>query len=370
MFTMKAFKYVIQFWFSFLMVIVVVPVFSLIYAGRIPFPGILLDMLTGFIAGNVIVNVIGLFLPVQKLAERFVGLFNAKTGTFAYNLLATFVYVSIYVVIFGCLYTALAIGFPPYYFPVVLKGMPLSFAVCYVVGVAINPIALKLSFWTCGGSAEKSCLWKVKMKKMIKLLPLFGAAGVVFYFLHVLLGTLFYPGYDSAAQAISDLTASNSPSKNIAMPFTVMYGVFTVIFAAYFLVYFKQKINKCVTFGAGVFCAMTIVSFLGYTFFPLSESGYAGTFQDKMHLVVTIVVVLFTIMALISFVIGFFKTEKLKYLAIISLCTFLLLLTGSMLMNILPQAYFGIAERINVFSIVIYTGILSFWMDQYLKKTP
>jgi hypothetical protein len=138
------------------MVIVVVPAFSFIYTGRIPFPGILLDMLKGFIAGNVIVNVIGLLLPVQKLAEKFAGLFNAKIGTFAYNLLATFIYVSIYVVVFGFLYTALAIGFPAYYFMVVLKGMPLSFAVCYVVGVAINPIALKLSFWTCSKSTEKS----------------------------------------------------------------------------------------------------------------------------------------------------------------------------------------------------------------------
>jgi len=68
------------------------------------------------------------------------------------------------------------------------------------------------------------------MKKFIKLLPLSGAAGVVFYFLHVFLGALFYTGYNPMAQAISDLTASNSPSKNIAMPFTILYGIFTVIF--------------------------------------------------------------------------------------------------------------------------------------------
>ena len=154
LFTMKAFKYVIQFWFSFLMIIIVAPAFSLIYTGSVPFPGILLEMLKGFIAGNIIVNIIGLLLPIQKLAEKFAGLFKVKTGTFAYNLLTTFVYVSFYVVIFGVLYTALAVGFPPYFLLVVLKGMPLSFAVCYVVGVAINPIALKLSFWTCSKNTE------------------------------------------------------------------------------------------------------------------------------------------------------------------------------------------------------------------------
>jgi len=153
-FTMKAFKYVIQFWFSFLMIIIVVPAFSLIYTGRITFPGVLLDILKGFIAGNVIVYVIGLLLPIQKLAEKFAGLFNAKIGTFAHNLLTTFIYVSFYVVIFGFLYTALAIGFPPYFLIVVLKGIPLGFAVCYVAGVAVNPIALKLSFWICSKKGE------------------------------------------------------------------------------------------------------------------------------------------------------------------------------------------------------------------------
>jgi len=155
MFTMKAFKYVIQFWFSFLMIIIVAPAFSLIYTGRVPFPGVLLDILKGFVAGNIIVSVIGLLVPLQKLAEKFAGLFDAKIGTFAYNLLTTFIYVSFYVVIFGFLYTALAIGFPPYFLIVVLKGIPLSFAVCYAAGVAVNPLALKLSFWTCSKSAEK-----------------------------------------------------------------------------------------------------------------------------------------------------------------------------------------------------------------------
>ena len=207
----------------------------------------------------------------------------------------------------------------------------------------------------------------MKSKKPAEIFSLFGLIGVFFYFLHIILGTFFYEGYNPMAQAISDLTASNSPSKNIAGFFSMIYGIFTIIFSICFFTYFKQKINRCVTFGAGFFCIMTIVSFLGYTLFPLSEPGYAGTFQDIMHMVVTIMVVLFTIIALILFIIGFFRTKKLKYLGIISLCSFLILLAGSMLMNLLPKDYFGISERINVYSIVIYTGILSFWMHKYKK---
>ena len=206
------------------------------------------------------------------------------------------------------------------------------------------------------------------MKKLIKLLPLFGVAGVLFYFLHVLLGVLFYEGYNPMAQAISDLTSEDSPSKNIARPLSMIYGIFTIIFTTYFFIYFRQKINKYVTIGSGLFCIMTFVSFFGYTFFPLTESGYAGTFQDIMHIVVTAFVVIFTIISLILFIIGFLKTEKIKYLGIISFFTFLFLLAGVILLNIIPKGYFGIAERINVYSIVVYTGILSLWMYIYLKN--
>jgi hypothetical membrane protein len=198
----------------------------------------------------------------------------------------------------------------------------------------------------------------------IKVLSLFGVMGVIFYFLHVFLGTIFYEGYNSFEQAISDLTASDSPSKNIASTFSFIYGIFTVIFSIVFFVWIRGRLNKIVTAGSCFFCIMTIISW-GYFFFPLSEAGYAGTLQDKMHVVVTVFVVVFTIIAIILFSIGFLKTKKYIYLGIISLCAFLLLMTGAILLNILPKEYFGLAERINVFTTVLYTGILSLWMHKY-----
>jgi hypothetical protein len=111
---------------------------------------------------------------------------------------------------------------------------------------------------------------------------------------------------------------------------------------------------------------MNIISFFGYTFFPLSESGYAGTFQDKMHLIVTVFVVLSTIISLVFFSIGFLKTKEHKRLGIISVSALLILMAGAMLINIMPKEYFGVAERINVYSIILYTGILSLWMKKYI----
>ena len=204
--------------------------------------------------------------------------------------------------------------------------------------------------------------------KIAKLIPLLGIFSVIFYFLHVILGEIFYDGYNPLAQAISDLTASNSPSKNIARLFSMLYGVCAVSFSIGFFVCIKNKINKAVTVSAFIFCLMNTVSFFGYTFFPLSESGYADTFQDKMHIVVTVLVVLLTIASLVLYSIGFFRTKEHKRLGIISITTLLLLMAGAMLINTMPKEYFGVAERINVYSIILYTGILSLWMRKYIDK--
>jgi len=200
--------------------------------------------------------------------------------------------------------------------------------------------------------------------KTVKLIPLFGIFSIIMYFLHIFLGEIFYEGYNPLAQAISDLTASNSPSKIIAKIFSTLYGICAVTFSVGFFVCLKNKINKVLTVSSFIFCVMNTISFLGYTFFPLSESGYAGTFQDKMHIIVTVLVVFLTISSLVLFSIGFFRVKRYKWLSVISICTLFILMAGAMLINIVPHEYFGIAERINVYSVIIYTGILSLWMKK------
>jgi len=208
----------------------------------------------------------------------------------------------------------------------------------------------------------------MKKSSIVEVISLFGIFAVIFYFLHIIFGTIFYKGYNSLAQAISDLTADDSPSNIVARVFSTLYGILSVMFSIGFLLYFKGKINKIVTVALYVFCSMNIISFFGYALFPLSEAGYAGTFRDIMHIIVTVFVVLLTIVSIIFFGIGFFRTKQYRYLGIISLCILMLLITGAILINVLPEEYFGLAQRINVYSTVIYTGILSLWMYRYLVK--
>jgi hypothetical protein len=53
---------------------------------------------------------------------------------------------------------------------------------------------------------------------------------------------VFYEGYNPLAQAISDLTALNSPSRNIAGIFSTLYGICAVTFSIGFLHISKIKL--------------------------------------------------------------------------------------------------------------------------------
>ena len=205
-------------------------------------------------------------------------------------------------------------------------------------------------------------------KNALRIISLLGVTGGVFYFLHVIFGRIYYENYNPFAQAVSDLTADDSPSRHIASIFTIFYGIFTVIFSIGFFIYIRNKINKIIKNASCIFCFMEIISFVGYTLFPLSRSSPVGAFQNKMHILVTIFVVLSTIVSLILFITGFLKTKIYKYMGIISLCALLILLTGAILLSVVPKGYFGLAERVNVYSIIIYTGILSVWMFTYINK--
>ena len=49
-------------------------------------------------------------------------------------------------------------------------------------------------------------------KSMGKWTLICGILGVVFYFMHDIIGARYYPGYEWMKQAVSDLTAADAPS--------------------------------------------------------------------------------------------------------------------------------------------------------------
>ncbi len=185
----------------------------------------------------------------------------------------------------------------------------------------------------------------------------FGALAVISYALHVVFGRLGYDGYDWLSQAISDLTADDSPSRVVARWFSGLYGAFSVIALTISLTIWREHGTKTERLGVMLFTMMLFISAVGYALFPLTAAGYSGTFRDVMHMVVTVLVVALTIASLITLIIGYHKTGRVTAFRV-SLGALLALMVSAVLTGLVPAAYFGVAERVSVYTVVLYMMFL------------
>ncbi|HCC35549.1 MAG TPA: DUF998 domain-containing protein [Ruminococcaceae bacterium] len=184
-----------------------------------------------------------------------------------------------------------------------------------------------------------------------------GIAATIFYFLHVIIGSMNYPGYDPLTQAVSDLTAAAAPSREIASAFTHVSGICTVALCVLLCVYYQGKVNRPFRLGVYLFAVMHGVSAVGYTLFPLS-GGKTASFQDTMHIVVTALVVVLSIASMILIAVGSFKRRTQRIFGIVTLAALALMFIGSIGTGALP-AYFGVAERFSVYSVTLYSAVLA-----------
>ncbi|MDO4354581.1 MAG: DUF998 domain-containing protein, partial [Clostridia bacterium] len=92
--------------------------------------------------------------------------------------------------------------------------------------------------------------------------------------------------------------------------------------------------------------------------FPLSDSGYAGAFQDVMHMVVTAAVVLLSIVSLAVIIVAGAKSKDCRSYGVCATVALLMMLVGAMGMKIVPADYFGIVERFSVFAATGFNAAL------------
>ena len=127
-------------------------------------------------------------------------------------------------------------------------------------------------------------------------------------------------------------------------------------------VYIQGKLTKALRIGIYLFAAMMWLSAVGYTMFPLTDSGFAGTFQDIMHVVVTIFVVGLSIASLLVILIGGFRQQQYRSLALWAALALLLMIAGAIGVNIVPIQYFGIPERFSVIAAMGFNAVLGVYL--------
>lgn len=110
--------------------------------------------------------------------------------------------------------------------------------------------------------------------------------------------------------------------------------------------------------GVYLFAIMEWVSAIGYRMFPLSDSGYAGAFQNVMHMVVNALVVLLSIVSLSVIVSAGLKDKSCRFYGVCAAIALGMMIIGAMGMKIVPAQYFGVVERFSVFAATGFNAAL------------
>ena len=206
----------------------------------------------------------------------------------------------------------------------------------------------------------------VKKKNFLNYCGLLEIVALLSYTVAVVFSPLDYPGYNWMAQAVSDLSAANAPSLRLWNQLSSLYNISILICAMMVCAGIQGKGSRLLRSGIYLFTAMEWISAAGFSMFPLSDSGYAGTFQDKMHILSTILVVLLSIVSLVILIIAGVKRKEYRSFGVFAGIALGMMLVGALGMNIVPEEYFGVVERFSVFAAVGYNaglGIELFRMD-------
>ena len=195
-------------------------------------------------------------------------------------------------------------------------------------------------------------------KTLLQKLGLLGIVSFLSYTAAVVLSPLAYPGYNWMAQAVSDLSAANAPSLALWNQLSAFYNTCEVVCVTLVCIGLQGQKTKLLRTGVSLFAIMEWVSAIGYRMFPLSESGYAGAFQDVMHMVVTAAVVVLSIVSLGIIIAAGAKDRSCRSYGVCAAVALGMMLVGALGMKIVPAAYFGVVERFSVFAATGFNAAL------------
>ena len=204
-------------------------------------------------------------------------------------------------------------------------------------------------------------------RTLTQRLGLLGVLSFCSYAAAVVFAPLAYPGYDWLAQAVSDLSAADAPSLALWNRLSALYNVCEVTCVTVVCIGIQGQKTRLLRAGICLFAGMEWISAVGYRMFPLSSSGYAGAFQDVMHMVVTALVVMLSIVSLSIIIAAGAKSRDCRSYGVCAAVALAMMLVGAVGMKLVPAAYFGLVERFSVFAATGFNAALGlhlFWERQ------
>lgn len=195
-------------------------------------------------------------------------------------------------------------------------------------------------------------------KTLTQRLGLLGIVSLLSYTAAVVFSPIAYPGYNRTAQAVSDLSAADAPSLALWNQLSAFYNACEIVCVTVVCIGIQGQKTKLLRAGIYLFAVMEWISAVGYRMFPLSTGGYAGEFQDIMHMVTTGLVVMLSIASLTVIIVSGAKDKRCRSYGVCAAAALGVMLVGAVGMKIVPAAYFGVVERFSVFAATGFNAAL------------
>jgi hypothetical protein len=152
---------------------------------------------------------------------------------------------------------------------------------------------------------------------------LFGMFAPILFVFTSILGGALRPGYSHATETVSELFSPGSPNRLLLTVLHTLYAISFSVFGFGLLQFVRSKgeSKRLGTAAALAFVSVGILSILTATVFPQDAWGSTPTFFGEMHMIVSGVISLLSIVYMLLFGLWFHRTGLATFFRTYSLAT-------------------------------------------------
>jgi CubicO group peptidase (beta-lactamase class C family)/hypothetical membrane protein len=194
-----------------------------------------------------------------------------------------------------------------------------------------------------------------------KVLLVCGILSSMLYIATDVLGGMRYEGYSFTSQAISELMARGAPSEAFVDPLFIAYGVLALAFGVGVR---REGVGhrRTLRITGALLMGYAALGFAGPTLFEMNRRGAASLHGDTPHVLLAGALVLLTLLTIGfgAFALGRrFRIYSLATLVTVILFGALTAPYGARLAAGQPTPGFGVLERINVYSSLLWVAVFA-----------
>jgi hypothetical protein len=190
-----------------------------------------------------------------------------------------------------------------------------------------------------------------------RALLLCGALSSLLYAAMLIIVPLRWPGYSSAGQAVSELSAIGSPTRSLWVPFGALYTVLVSAFGVGVLLSAGRQRALRV---AGI--VLVIYGIFGLFWPPMHLRGAQPTLTDTLHVLFAVATVLLMLSAIAFGAAALgkaFRAYSIATLGVFVLFGTLTFLQAPRIAANLPTPWLGVWERVNIGAFLVWVVVFA-----------